>query len=166
MNEVHNQILHEWFNNDVTISYLVDKYLPHMRKEVILLIRDNLENEHLFKIKQEPKKKANQEKKKAIKEPMQKELPLKRKKKPYQEIKPPKRVKQRYQVGQYIPASQKKIGIRTTDQMLEHSTYMPHELKAILQDMYNAGGWESMSEIVRTGISQYFHWLENNADFS
>jgi hypothetical protein len=164
MNEVHNQILHEWFNNNVTINYLVDKYLPNMRKEVILLICDNLDKEHLFKLKKEkPEKITGKEPKKIIKKHIKKDLPLKRKKKPYQEIKPPKRVKQRYQVGQYIPASQKKIGIRTTDQMLEHSTYMPHELKAIIQDMYNAGGWESMSEIIRCAISNYFIWLESQS---
>lgn len=138
MSEVHNQILVEWFNNDVTISYLVDKYLPHMRKEVILLIRDNLENEHLFKIKQEPKKKAKRERKKAIKEPMQKD----------QSIKSRNRVK----------------GKRQTDNMIEQTIYMPHALKAILEQEFNTGGWGSMSEIVRSGIFHYFAWLEKNVD--
>jgi hypothetical protein len=138
MNEIDKQILHEWFNNDVTISYLVDKYLPNMRKEVILLIRDNLENEHLFKISQEDKKKAKQERKKAIKEQMQK--------------------------GQSIPIRNRAKGKRQTNHMIEQTIYMPHELKAILEEEFNTGGWNSMSEIVRSGISHYFAWLEKNVD--
>ena len=91
-------------------------------------------------IKQEPKKKANQERKKAIKEPMQKD--------------------------QSIPSRNRAKGKRQTDHMIEQTIYMPLALRAILEQEFNTGGWGSMSEIVRCGIFNYFHWLENNADFS
>ena len=130
MNDVHKQILHEWFNNDVTISYLVEKYLPNMRKEVILLIRDNISMEDQFRVvNEEPKKRFNKSMKKDIS----------------------------------IPKRKDSKGKRQTEHMIEQTIYMPHALKGLLEQEYISGGWSSMSEIVRSAISNYFLWLESNS---
>ena len=131
MVNLDEKILYDWFNNDTTISKLTEKYEIE-RKRLILLIRDNLQHESKYKFAEEtPSKTTN---------------------------KSPRKKWFRPDLIGTRPSFDNvgnRIWYGKTDDKIHHTLYMPHELKAMIVEEVDTGGYKSISEMIRIAISDF-----------
>jgi hypothetical protein len=132
MNKIESQILSDWFNQDISISTLQDKYSLD-RKDIINLIKNNLNNKNDFLVVKTKSRKSSQRKK--------------RKKWFRPDLLNPLRPS--------FDNNGKRIWYGETDDMIHQTLYFPHELKAILLEEVETGGFKSMADLIRIAISEF-----------